>query len=420
MPRLHPVDPEANPSSEPTFNTDCDIPQVSRVFVCASRHQRTLALSMDLRWDAQYHSWYSHLEHHLLLQHLDAFGLRPCSPRTLVELNAALLALSLGVSDQDLLVNLSSDHYVGQLRSRPISFFVSAVLYDPSYSVYLRTVLRHVRKALNSSSAYEPRFVNRNLLQRFGTADVTVAFPDRQPSPSSTEDEACTDTEDENVDEDLARDVESTLRALAAQDRQQEAQVTSPPAYRVTQRHDPPRGFVFKRGHDTAEVSTSSDREPSLQSPDEATIGVSRLRSLVVRLERRLEIQTLTCSALTLEARQSTESFMEQTIIAKCLLYSAASRVARTVRQTTDAAIRYRIRLERDVPERASLFAKLHEQPYLEALRRIADSEQWRRDDLHDEMCSALAIGRTGQEDNHTDSHPEARASTYLGRTVRR
>jgi hypothetical protein len=419
VPKLHPVDPEKSTSAALPFNTDSDIPQVSRVFVCASSSQRALALSKDLSWDPLYQTWYTHLEHPLLLQQLDAFGLRPCSPRTLVELNAAVVALSLGVRDPDLIVSLSSDHYVGQLRSKPISFFVSAVLYDPIYNVYLRTLMRHVRQAFNSSSAYEPRVVNRNLIQRFGFEDVPVAFPE-QPDPPTTDEEAGTDSDDDRVDSNLAHDVAATLRDLEAQRRAPENDVASPPEYQVAQREEQPRRFIFKRGNDTAAVQTSSNREPDLHSPTTASVGLDDLRSLVVRLENRLETQTLTCSELTYEARRRTEQLMEQTVVAKCLLYSAASRANRTVQATLDASIRYRLRLERDVPEIAQLFAKMHEPPYLEALRRIADSEQWKRDDLHDEMCSALAIGRNGPEVNHTDSHPSAKAATHLGSTVRR
>ena len=256
VPKLHPVDPEKSTSAALPFNTDSDIPQVSRVFVCASSSQRALALSKDLSWDPLYRTWYTHLEHPLLLQQLDAFGLRPCSPRTLVELNAAVVALSLGVRDPDLIVSLSSDHYVGQLRSKPISFFVSAVLYDPIYNVYLRTLMRHVRQAFNSSSAYEPRVVNRNLIQRFGFEDVPVAFPE-QPDPPTTDEEAGTDSDGDRVDSNLAHDVAATLRDLEAQRRAPENDVASPPEYQVAQREEQPRRFIFKRGNDTAAVQTS-------------------------------------------------------------------------------------------------------------------------------------------------------------------
>lgn len=367
---------------------------------------------MDLLWDRCYCTWYTHLEHPFLLQQLNAFGLRPCSPRTLAELSSAHLAMSLGVSDPDFLVSLASDHYVKQLRSAPISFFVSAVLYDPVYNLYLRTLLRHIRKAFNSSSAYEPRVLDRNLFQRFGYEDVPV-------HSVAVNSDYCSSTDDEHLDSDLPRDVAAELADLDSHRSAPTEHVAAPPAYQVTMAcpdtasHTASRRFVFMNTSDSATPARPADREPNQHSPDLQSAarinGTSRLRSLVERLEKRLVSQTAICSDLSVEARQTTDMLMEETIRANCILFSSASRANRTVQQTVDAAVRYRTRLELEVPAPAKLFAKFSEPGYYGALKRIANSEQWRRDDLQDEFDSALAPPRSGPATNHTDTHPNRR-----------
>ena len=116
--------------------------------------------------------------------------------------------------------------------------------------------------------------------------------------------------------------------------------------------------------------------------------------------------QTAICTDLSAEARHTTDMLMNGTIRANCLLFSSAPRANRTVQQTVDAAVRYRTRLELEVPPPSKLFAKFTEPGYYGALKRIANSEQWRRDDLQDEFNSALAPPRTGPANNRTDTHP--------------
>ena len=87
-----------------------------------------------------------------------------------------------------------------------------------------------------------------------------------------------------------------------------------------------------------------------------------------------------------------------------CVLFSAASRANRTVQLTVDAALRYQVRLEQDLPELDRLGGKFAEQPFLDALTRIANSEQWRRDDLADELGQPPGAGRANPPSNHTDT----------------
>ena len=394
VPTLKPTGPDG------TSTGSISTRHFDRVYVCASVDQKITALSYDLSYDASVECWFTVLGHPRLIEQLLAFGLRPPDARTLAEMSSALLGLCVGVKDPDLRVLLASERYVQQLRGPPISFFVSPALFDPKYNLYLRTLLRHVHASFNSASPYQDRVLDVAGFHRMGYSSEPP-LPDAETANMIDVDSVPTtdDEQDLPYDEHLPRDVD---RFLQREDRDN-ATSSAPTSDPLADQENRPR-FTFMR-------TAGNDSEPdNCSEPDchSSTSTVDLGLALVKRLEQRLVQQTVICEELFRDKVFLSQQLADTTIGSSCLLFSSASRAGRNVQLTVEAAVRYRTRLELDIPEPSKLAAKLAEAPFVKALSRIANAEHWKRDDLRDELESPYSPSRSGPTDNYTDTHRAA------------